>query len=392
MVYLTNGDSNELAFIVYEKRLVFKPSGVMYLGELRRKEATDGMLSLGLKNEDLIFLGYPDAGTFKIFTEHWGIKNPYRSLLAQANKVPYSNSFSAGAPYSGESILRDVTKILLDFKPTRIFVSHPMDNNADHRAFYLYMKVALWDLGKQIPTPQIYPYLVHEIHWPLPRGFHPELAMTPPKQTKNADIDWFNWDLSPDQVEKKRNLISIYKSQIEYNPKYLYTFARKNEIFGDYPAIVLKDDQQGNIDWQSIEGSQNIHPEVVDEDQNKETAFESLAYARRDGYLYIKITSPSWNDKLLGVNLYLISYRRGLPFSYMPKYRLKIAFFKFVSVFEKDRRVFIKDMDVKRTGKNIVIKFPLASLENPHYILSSARSYLKDTAVDRTAWRVLLLE
>ena len=130
----------------------------------------------------------------------------------------------------------------------------------------------------------------------------------------------------------------------------------------------------------------------MDEEDTKQTAFESLAYARRDGYLYIKITSPSWNDKLLGVNLHLVGYRRGLPFSYMPKYRLKITFLKFVAVFEKDRRVFIKDMEVKRTGKNIVIKFPLASLENPHYILSSARSYLKDTAVDRTAWRVLLLE
>ncbi len=393
VVYLTNGDSNELAFIVYEKRLVFKRSGVIAMGNLRRQEATNAMTALGLPAENLIFLGYPDAGTLNIFTQYWGATaTPYKSLFTRVRHVPYNQSFSAGAPYVGESILRDLEKILLDFKPTRIFVSHPMDNNQDHRAFYLYLKVALWDLGSKIPTPEIYPYLIHEARWPLPRGFHPTLALVPSEQIKNSDIRWLDLDLTPAQIEKKRQTIEFYKSQIEYNPPYLFTFARKNELFGDYPSIVIKDNSKGHIDWQSIEAAQHIRVASVDEENPAQPVFDSLAYARQDGYLYIRIMPRAWNDKLLGMNLYLIGYRRGLPFSYMPKYHLKIGFSKFVAVFEKGRRVFVKDMKVSREGGSITIAFPLASLENPHYILSSARSYLDNSPIDRTAWRVLLLE
>jgi len=391
IVYLTNGDSNELAFVVYEKRLVFKQSGALAMGMLRRDEAINAMSSLGLSPDNMIFLGYPDAGTLSIFQQYWGVTaTPYKSLLTRVRRVPYQHSYSFGAPYVGESVLLDLKKILLDFKPTRIFVSHPMDNNGDHRAFYLFLRVALWDLGKKIPPPQIYPYLIHEARWPMPRGFHPDLALTQSDQIKNSQIRWFEADLTPDEIEKKRAAIALYKSQIEYNPPYLFTFARKNELFGDYPPIVIPNHPKGEIDWQAIEVNHDVS-EGGDETKLP-AVFNSLAYARQDKFLYIKVTSQSWNDKLLGINLNLLGYRRGLPFSHMPKYHLKITFSRFVAVYEKGKRVFIKDMDVKRSGREIIIRFPLDSLENPHYILSSARSYLNNADIDRTAWRVLVLD
>jgi LmbE family N-acetylglucosaminyl deacetylase len=393
IVYLTNGDSNELAFIIYEKRLVFKQSGVLAMGKLRHDEAVTAMSSLGLSPENMIFLGYPDAGTLTMFQQYWGITTtPYKSLLTRVRSVPYQYSYSFGAPYVGESILRDLKKILAEYKPTRIFVSHPMDNNPDHRAFYLFLRVALWDLGKQIDPPQIYPYLIHEARWPLPRGFHPDLALTPSDQINDSQIRWFESDLTPEQIEKKRAAIALYKSQVEYNPPYLFTFARRNELFGDYPPIVIPNHPQGKIEWQETEVNHHAGVVPTEEASQASAVLSSLAYARQGKFLYIRVTPQTWNDKLLGVNLNVLGYRRGLPFSHMPKYHLKITFSKFVAVYEKGKRVFVKDMEVKRFGKEIVIKFPLDSLENPHYILSSARSYLKNTDIDRTAWRVLVIE
>ena len=393
VVYLTNGDSNEWAFIVYEKRLVFKQAGVIYLGEVRRKEAIAAMTSLGLSVNDLVFLGYPDAGTLNIFTQYWNAATiPYKSLLTRVRNVPYDDAYSVGAPYVGESILRDLKKILWEFKPTRVVVSHPLDNNPDHRAFYLFLKVALWDLGPRILTPEIYSYLIHESGWPLPRGFHPDLRLAPSDQHKNSDLRWFDFDLTAEQVEKKREAISFYRTQIEYNPPYLFTFARKNELFSDYPPIIIKDNRDGKIDWQSSEEIQKIDVAPIEQENHIEPILDTLVYARQDGYLYIKLKARSWNDKLLGVNVSLLGYRRGLPFAYMPKYHLKVTFSKYVSVFEKGRRVFIKDMHVQRNGKEMTIKFPLSSMENPHYILSSAWSNLSKMTVDRTAWRVLFLE
>ena len=46
---------------------------------------------------------------------------------------------SPGSPYVGESILRDIKAVLRDFKPTKIFVSHPADaesNRRRRRVFY----------------------------------------------------------------------------------------------------------------------------------------------------------------------------------------------------------------------------------------------------------------
>ena len=60
VVYYTNGDNNEPAFSIYEKRLTFRKGEFLYMGEVRRQEAVSAMSYLGLSSKDLIFLGYPE--------------------------------------------------------------------------------------------------------------------------------------------------------------------------------------------------------------------------------------------------------------------------------------------------------------------------------------------
>lgn len=67
VMYLTNGDHNEFAFIVYEKRLVMRNSAFVAMGKVREEEAKKAMKLLGLDESDLIFLGYPDYGTESMF-------------------------------------------------------------------------------------------------------------------------------------------------------------------------------------------------------------------------------------------------------------------------------------------------------------------------------------
>ncbi len=52
-------------------------------------------------------------------------------------------------------------KVIRDFKPTKVFVYHPVDVNRDHRSFYLFLRIALWDLEDEIARPEVFPYLVH---------------------------------------------------------------------------------------------------------------------------------------------------------------------------------------------------------------------------------------
>lgn len=102
IIYLTNGDHNELAFIVYEKRITIRQGEFVHMGQVRQKEAIKAMKFLGLSENDLVFLGYLDFGTFTIFSQYWQSKKPFRDLLTRISSVPYKDNPSYGAPYRGK--------------------------------------------------------------------------------------------------------------------------------------------------------------------------------------------------------------------------------------------------------------------------------------------------
>ena len=103
VVWLTNGENNEVAFIVYEKKLVLAREALLKMGELRRTEAINALNVLGIDQDKLMFLGYPDFGTLDIFCEYWRRAGPFRSMLARVTHVPYPESPSYGKPYLGRS-------------------------------------------------------------------------------------------------------------------------------------------------------------------------------------------------------------------------------------------------------------------------------------------------
>jgi LmbE family N-acetylglucosaminyl deacetylase len=171
VVFLTHGDSNEWSFLAYRKRPVLTPAGALAMGAIRHQEALAAAAVLGVPAQDLIFLGYPDFGTLDIWRSHWGSRLPARGRLTRARAVPYANAFRPGAPYKGEAILADLETILRDFRPTQIFVSHPADHHPDHAALYLFTRVALWDLQREMAAT-VHPFLVHFPGWPA-KGLRP---------------------------------------------------------------------------------------------------------------------------------------------------------------------------------------------------------------------------
>ncbi|MCA1808963.1 MAG: PIG-L family deacetylase, partial [Lentisphaerae bacterium] len=172
VVFLTNGDNNELSFMLYRKRPVLAPAAVRAMGAVRQGEAVMAAAVLGLEPEHLVFLGYPDFGTMSIWEHHWGDVPPFRSMLTHVRAVTYNTALRPGAPYRGEEILKDLESVLRDFRPTLLLLSHPADFNPDHRALYTFTRVALWNLGDAM-QPRLYSYLVHFKSWPLPRGYFP---------------------------------------------------------------------------------------------------------------------------------------------------------------------------------------------------------------------------
>lgn len=391
VVYLTYGENNQLAFFVYKKHPVLKRSGLLKMGEVRRKEAVTATNFLGLAASRLIFLGYPDFGTTEIFTKYWGDTRPFKSMLARVTAVPYRDAFAYEKSFKGENVLEDIKKILTDFQPTKIFVTLPADTNPDHRACYLFLQVALWDLEGRLPAPEVYPYIIHVVGWPLPRGLHPELPLDIPEKLSDADVTWWTFPLAPPDIDKKAKAISFYKSQGAYNPEYLYSFARKNELFGRFSDIALRERGAG-ASWNDLVTGQKIVSHLAEEGRPNRNIIRAVAYTRQGENLSVRLAVNQWESKISGINLFLIGYKKGTDFSQMPKIRININFDRFISVFDKLDRVFVKDMQFSQDKNILQVEFPLSSLGNPDKILSCVKTYIADWPLETTPWRVLTVD
>jgi LmbE family N-acetylglucosaminyl deacetylase len=400
IAYLTNGEHNEFAFIVYEKRITFKKNEFIHLGQVRRKEAVEAMQLLGVDEQDLIFLGYPDFGTFSIFDRYWQKNRPFRSLLTRISSVPYKDSFSFGAPYSGESILTDLKKVISDYRPDKIFVSHSADVNVDHKSLYLFLQIALADLKDAIPYPKVYPYLVHHSGWPLPRHYHPELNLNPPKSFSDSQINWLRFDLSPEQLSKKHKAILCYKSQTESSAFYLLAFARKNELFSDYFPISLKNQVSLKEQLVSFFGYSKMFTDSTLEKNLPETNILEdkgrVSYALVDNALIIKIEKPKDLVFRFSTMMYIFGYSYGKPFGEMPKLRIITRHDNF-KVLDGRRLINPKGIVLDLTSQALTLKIPLEIIGSPDFILTSANVYIgknqgKDSSVDTIGFRRINLD
>ncbi|MBF0512321.1 MAG: PIG-L family deacetylase, partial [Candidatus Omnitrophica bacterium] len=237
IVFLTNGDSNQWSFLLYRHHPVVFPAAVENMGLVRHDEALKADGILGVDSKDLIFLGYPDFGTLNMWYYHWNKRPAYRSIMTMVTSVPYKSAWRPGAPYRGDEVLKDLESIFNSFKPTKVFVSHPADHNGDHLALYLYTRVALLETGMDEHVG-LYPYLIHYLTWPNPKGFHPEKYLVPPKGLADQE-NWQQYHLTPAQIQNKRKALQAHWTQFFSSRNYLLSFVKFNELFGDFPMIKL---------------------------------------------------------------------------------------------------------------------------------------------------------
>ena len=355
IMYLTNGDHNEFAFIVYEKRLVFRNSAFVAMGKVREEEAKKAMKILGVDSDNLIFLGYPDYGTNNMFFSSWENNAPFRDRLTRQSYVPYKEAPSFGAPYKSENILNDIEKTLLDYKPTKIFVSHPADVNGDHWAYYCFLQIALQDIKKDFPEPKVYAYFVHTPGWPSPRHFHPQLGLTPPdKDFPEGLINWSSFKLTEEEIQNKYKAMLAYKSQTCVSAFYLLAFVRQNELFGDYPTVNLKKQNS----------ALTKKPAAFNDDRR-------VSYAAVNDYLWVRVKKPPELRNRLFFRFYFFGYNDDVPYSKMPNIRVRTKKDK-VWVEELTQK---KIMDSQGTvaelkGSYFILKVPLKLLGNPDFLLT----------------------
>lgn len=389
IVFLTYGDNNEWSFLLFRKHPVFYPAAVRRMGEVRHDEAVAADKLLGVDEKSLVFLGYPDFRTIQIWYAHWGQgRAPETSMLTRAHSVPYKNAFRFGAPYKGEEILKDLGTVLSDFKPTKIFVSHPGDHNGDHQALYLFLRVVLWDLFSSI-KPEVYPYLVHLQKWPKPRGRFLDRRIDPPRIFRNR-VFWREHELSSGEVAEKFEAVRKHRSQYMSSPAYLASFVRRNEIFGDFPVLRMKPVDGGvALNQKPGVGEEKEVPEyLTDEEGDAFVTIEDNYISREKDSLVFSITISRPLAGNAGLSLFVFGYRKGVPFADMPKIQVRFGSFKYAA-YNQDKKLSAGAVTVQRTSRKIVATLPLSLLNDPECLLTSTRTYFDEVPMDWIAWRVV---
>lgn len=391
IVFLTYGDANEWSFAVYRKVPPLTPTEVRKMGEMRHNEAVSAAAQLGIPASDLTFLGYPDHNTLDIWNQHWASEPPAVGIFTRVTAVPYQDALHPGAAYKGDQILADVTAIVRDFRPTRIFVTSPADHNPDHRADYLFVRTALWDLEGEL-NAQVYPFLIHYPGYP-PREIIPAASQLIPPRDLQSSINWISYNLNGDQVQKKLVALKKHGTQYRSNSRLLNRYVTSNELFGDYPVITIHPGQSADLQTLQERGqpSTALYEHLNDLERRTFVDIQGVTVQRSNDTLVFTLHTTRAIEPGASLSLYVFSYRKDRPFNQMPKLHVLLASNQEPLVEDQTQPLASSAVQVEEEPTFSRITIPEELLGKPDRVMTSARTVFGTVPLDWSPWRLIEL-
>ncbi len=233
VVVMTNGDARGIT-----------------MGLAREKETINAMVGvIGMSENDIIFLGYPDAGLETIYLDYTSPNDLYESPKTEMSET-YGNrglgrsdyhTFRFGKPgkYNKLHVLMDIENILKDFLPDHIYVTSEFDTHKDHSATYLFVKDALLNISGDYPNyqPTVHKTLIHvgdDDFWPS--ATNRKTLFGPPPFIQSIPLAWnlresINVPFMMQSANLKHIAISKYTTQYSRGKFFLKRFVHRDEIF-----------------------------------------------------------------------------------------------------------------------------------------------------------------
>ena len=244
VVDLTSGDGKNPINIQFVKRMGFRvdSNDVINYGYYRQQEDQKAVQHLGLDPSALTVLGYPDGGMWEILERgNRGDPRPVKSLNTGVSEVPYTTALSPHASYVMDSVVSDIARVMTEFQPDLITMTHPNDNHPDHAATYYYGIKAMEVAGlssKQIPIFLPFDIYASDLPKKLERGYRQKV----PHHSIPSPTHWFNTELTAEEEEAKIDLTLDYSSQYAWEHpfeqgyrgtrSYMFGYVGVNELYG----------------------------------------------------------------------------------------------------------------------------------------------------------------
>jgi LmbE family N-acetylglucosaminyl deacetylase len=210
----------------------------------REAETIAALGKLGLREDDVHFLGYPDGYLAVLGPRPLP---PVERRDSEGHCVAGATTYAArgahhhsehfdrtGEPalYTAQALVEDLASLLARLQPRDVYVPHPIDSHPDHAATYVFFRRALDRLDAA-------PRIVHRavVHaegcWPAADCGH---FFTPDLPIGVLPAPLGGYVLSerlPVDARQKLEILSLYRSQIGADPtaNWLAAFARPFEPF-----------------------------------------------------------------------------------------------------------------------------------------------------------------
>jgi uncharacterized repeat protein (TIGR02543 family) len=257
-----------------EVRVVYMTNGDYYggasVGYLRQAEAVSGENVLGMSENNLIFLGYPDNYLSEIYTsDPNGELSTYNNNISKTygnrglGRMDYhSYRFGSPAEYNMVNMLMDLEDILSSFRPDQIIVTSEFDTHPDHSITYHFLSLALTSVHNANPGyfPVINKSVVHwdDLNWPSPIDPTSYIPVIP--AISDTGYSWAQTGLFWSDRVSLDVPILLQSANIPTNPKYLALSAHVSQggAAGYLSNFIHKDE----IFWaENVLG--NNHPPIV---------------------------------------------------------------------------------------------------------------------------------
>jgi len=216
VVILTAGDGFPKAAAAAARKSIgdLSPDDFVALAALRQRHSLQAMLRIGVREKDLLFLGYPDGGLATIYESssdepyrqtHTGGTETYGPVVADYHRQVHGRP----ASYLRASVLADLTEIIRARRPEEVYVTGESDTHGDHRVAFRFVRDAAQAAGFR---GTLWTFIVH--------GRSPDAS--PGRRLM----------LSDEEFAIKRSLLESYQVGVSpVHDKLADTYAKTEELF-----------------------------------------------------------------------------------------------------------------------------------------------------------------
>jgi LmbE family N-acetylglucosaminyl deacetylase len=397
IVVVTNGDAS---FSTAISSVKISPSQHVEMAYARQAETLAAVRELGLSEGDVIFLGYPDGGTAAMWFDCWNSEHRFKSKFTRQDRSPYRNSFRPNAPYCGMAGLKDIRRIIEEFKPTAVYTTHPNDVHRDHWATHAFVTAALESLklegNKAAQKARHFTYLIHRGDgWPAPKKYAPHERLLPPAKLVDGDTRWLELPLDDEAQQQKHRALLQYSSQLKTMRKWMMAFVRRTELFGIVPPVEVNGSMGQWVKETTV-------PVVLRDPVNDSFARDVMGRGdiadveaevdEASLYLRVNLNKDASSQMVYDVALHGIGTEAGK--AHIVKYTVRLQMphrVKVLSVNGVGPVEIASDLRFKADGKSLNLIVPRSMLGNSRVVLLAASSAFHGLTVDKTAYKVLRL-